>query len=267
MSFPALDLVGFNFRKVIPSSYVTFVEGQIPGYTQQQIIMRTARAYARLRKRYAATIPFGTVPSQPDASGTAPPLVILSGTPTLGSIQIQIGVTLGGSLGIATFQWSTGNGTAFTTGVLTGAAVVLTGTGLTAAFSTGQYTSDNLYVCAAPIPETFLEWIVSGVQVDVLRAHGVNTQDPQIIQVFDREKEVWGPDGEMMQAANSEAGLFDLPDNDKDDATNISSGGPLYYSEHSPYVSADQQEFYGRQEDRNAYNGCGGPPYGSSGGS
>ena len=264
--FPALDLGGFTRRTVIPASYITFVEGIAPGFTQQQILTRMSSLYSRLRKRYAATIPFGTAPAQPDASGTSPPLLTLSGVPTVGSIQIIAAITLAGSLGASQFKWSADNGNTYAAAVATGAAVVLAGTGITASFGVGNYSLDNLYVCATPYPEAALGWIVDGVSVDVLRKHGVNTQDPQIMQVFERFKEVWGPDGEIFQAANSQEGLFDLPDNDKDGATDISSGGPLFYTESSPFVSADQQEFYGRQEDCNSFRGSTSPPFGTSGG-
>jgi hypothetical protein len=144
-------------------------------------------------------------------------------------------------------------------GQVTSAAFVIPGTGITAAFSAGNYSTDNLYRAATPIPETFLEWIVAGVSVDVLRKRGVNAQDPQIEQVYERYKEVWGETGEIAQAANSKDGLFDLPDNDADNATNISSAGPISYSETSPYVGADYQEQVGRCEDARVYQGPPGP--------
>jgi hypothetical protein len=268
MGFPALDLGGFQRRTVIPASYITFVEGQSPGYTVQRILTWTSRLYSILRKRYASSIPFGVVPAQFDASGTSPPAILLSGIPTLGSLQLVLKFPVGGGLGTAQFQLSLDGGINFGTATPTAASVSL-GFGITATFSNlGSYSTDNLYSAATPVPEIFLGWLTDCVSVDVLRKHGVNTQDPQITQVFDRYKEVIGldPPGEVYQAANSKEGLFDLPDNDHDNATDISSGGPLWYTETSPYVAADIQEFYGRQEDANSFNGTAIPPTGSSGG-
>lgn len=80
------------------------------------------------------------------ATGTTPPTVTLTGTPTIYA-DIIIDITTGGARGTAVFRWSSDGGATYTTGVTTAATVTLTGTGLTANFATGSdYNTDNLYV-------------------------------------------------------------------------------------------------------------------------
>jgi hypothetical protein len=80
------------------------------------------------------------------ATGTAPPAVTLSGTPTrILGLHLEIDSVAGGTgLGQATFKWSENNGTTYVaTGVLTAASVPLGTTGITAAFAAGPYNIDN----------------------------------------------------------------------------------------------------------------------------
>lgn len=83
-------------------------------------------------------------------SGTTPPDVTLTGTPN-GYHNVVIDITLGGARGTAEFRWSIDGGATWAaSGVATAASVTLTGTGLTAAFSTGtDYNVDNLYTAHA----------------------------------------------------------------------------------------------------------------------
>jgi hypothetical protein len=83
------------------------------------------------------------------------------------------------------------------------------------------------------------------VSFDVLRKRGANPQDPfyESIKV-DAEKAV----EEVIEAADSEKGLFDLP-TDEDGDSNVTTGGPLGYSETSPYVWTDIAASAGRAED------------------
>jgi hypothetical protein len=80
------------------------------------------------------------------ASGTTPPVVTITGTPTSQvGLHVEIDSVAGGTgLGQATFKWSTNNGTSYVaTGVATAASVVLGTTGVTAQFAAGPYNIDN----------------------------------------------------------------------------------------------------------------------------
>lgn len=74
------------------------------------------------------------------ASGTSPPTVTLSGTAAATVTGVRIEITTAGTLGVAAFKWSSDNGDNYTTGVLTGASVVLGASGITAAFAAGTYS-------------------------------------------------------------------------------------------------------------------------------
>ena len=88
-----------------------------------------------------------------------------------------------------------------------------------------------------PVPEVVLDWLTDIVTIQVYLKRGVNPSDAQF-QVFldasNTAKE------EIAKAANSQTGLFELPL-----VTNagsaISQGGPLGYSEASPYEWTDRQ--------------------------
>lgn len=78
------------------------------------------------------------------AAGTTPPTVTTSGT--AGALYMfRVEITTGGSRGTAVFRWSSDNGATYTTGVTTAASVVLGSTGITVAFATGTYATDNVY--------------------------------------------------------------------------------------------------------------------------
>jgi hypothetical protein len=73
---------------------------------------------------------------------------------------------------------------------------------------------------------------------------GCNPSDAQLVELFkDAEK----AEAEIKEAADSETGLFDLPL--QSGASAISKGGPLSYSETSPYVWSTLQRDTGRGED------------------
>jgi hypothetical protein len=253
MTFPALDLGGFTRRSIIPAEYIQLVEGFAPGFTQQRIIARTSRLYAQLRKRYGASdngtgsgIPWGGSPASFDISGTAPPLAVLSGVPTVGSLQVLVQITLGGPLGTAQFQISIDNGASqLATAVPTAATYVIPGTGLTVAFPAGTYSTDNVYSAPTPVPEAVLGWLTDLVSVDVMKKRGANSNDPAMGELIAAANTALA---ECEQAANSKEGLFDLPVDDSG-GSDIRTGGPLFYTETSPYVSADIAEFIGTQQD------------------
>lgn len=99
------------------------------------------------------------------ATGTAPPTVTLSGTPT-GAWKLQIDCVVGGAAGTATYRFSTDNGNTWSATLTTpagGGAVLLTDTaidslvgangktGITATFGNATYNADNLYTSTASL--------------------------------------------------------------------------------------------------------------------
>ena len=78
------------------------------------------------------------------ATGTTPPTVTTSGYTTV-TDKLRIEITTGGARGTAVFKWSIDGGDNYTTGVTTAATVDL-GNGITVAFATGTYSTDNVYV-------------------------------------------------------------------------------------------------------------------------
>jgi hypothetical protein len=130
-------------------------------------------------------------------------------------------------------------------GIPTAPLVPLAGTGLSAVFPVGTYGADNIYSAAPPVPETVLGWIVAMVTVDVYQKRGVNPQDPMILQCV---AAMDGALAELKEAADSKDGLFDLPACEDTDSA-VTTGGPLGYTETSPYVWTDQERRAGRGED------------------
>lgn len=104
----------------------------------------------------------GSTMSAVTSAGPTPPTVTLSGTPT-GPWELQIDIVVGGTLGTATFRFSTDGGATWSATIATGASVALTDTaadslvgnngttGITAAFAAGTYNADNLYTSKANI--------------------------------------------------------------------------------------------------------------------
>jgi hypothetical protein len=112
------------------------------------------------------------------ATGTAPPTVTFSGTPT-DNFQIQLNVTTGGGLGAGVSKWSYNGGLTFpATGVAIPAAVLpsLTGdvplaigtvnTGITAHFTVGTYATDNVYALTV-LPSRLWTSTLAHVEVNV----------------------------------------------------------------------------------------------------
>lgn len=107
---------------------------------------------------------------------------------------------------------------------------------------------------ADPAPETVKEWLARLVTLRVYLRRGVDPTDEQFDAIRQDARDVLE---ELKEAADAETGLFDLPLVDSADGSAISKGGPLGYSEASPYVWADVQVSAGRDEDR-AGEGSGG---------
>ena len=95
-------------------------------------------------------------------------------------------------------------------------------------------------------PESVLGWLTALVTLDVLRKRGLNPADPAAEMYA---KDVERAMAELKEAADSKDGLFDLPAVDDGDSA-VTTGGPLGYSETSPYVWADIERNIGRNEDR-----------------
>jgi len=99
-----------------------------------------------------------------------------------------------------------------------------------------------------PAPAVVLEWLTSLVTYEVWLKRGIAATDQQAEQYkADRDN----ARGDIESAANSEVGLFDLPLRSNTDASGVTRGFPMGYSEQSPYTWMTQQEQRGREEDRN----------------
>lgn len=100
------------------------------------------------------------------------------------------------------------------------------------------------------VPEVIEDWITSIVTARAYAKRGVN---PSSGDLWFTEM-VIGPAkqaaAEILEAANSETGLFDLPLlASVAPAGNATRGGPLAYTERSPYVWTDVERDAGRDDD------------------
>ena len=172
----------------------------------------------------------------------------LTGRGVLGSLRMLVGMTTGGGVGAAVFQWSIDGGKTYVaTGVATAPIVVLGSTGFSATFPAGTYGTDNLYAAATPVPEAVLGWLTDFVTVDVWDRRGRNPQDPLLVTAKERYEQALA---ELKEAADSKDGLFDLPVSEDLDSA-VTTGGPLGYSETSPYVWTDLEAERATNEDSN----------------
>jgi hypothetical protein len=98
-----------------------------------------------------------------------------------------------------------------------------------------------------PPPRTILRWLVALETQTALNRRGYNPQDPQMERMQARFDQAMA---DIKEAANSEEALFGLPSGAGPQGDgNVIRGGPLSYTEASPYVSADAQEQQGICED------------------
>lgn len=153
-------------------------------------------------------------------------------------------------LGATGLTASFGAGTYATDNVYTGQGITTAPTvglayGLTAVFPVGNYATDNVYTSPTPVPEVVLGWLTDLVSLDVYDRRGANAQDPTLVRLAATVERV---QTEVKEAADGDTGLFDLPTNDDTDSA-ITTGGPQFYSETSPYVSADREACIARSED------------------
>ncbi len=98
------------------------------------------------------------------------------------------------------------------------------------------------------VPEIVWRWLTKIATPDAYRKRGANPSDATIALLeADRTRAY----EQIKEAADSVTGLYDLPLLDTADGSAISKGGPLGYSEASPYAWTDSQAEAGMQEDRN----------------
>lgn len=99
----------------------------------------------------------------------------------------------------------------------------------------------------ANVPGTVEDWIVGIVTLEAYSKRGFNpssaSDEAAIVMPATRARE------EILEAANSETGLFELPMRSTATSSGVSRGGPLGYSETSPYVWTDRQVEDGAAED------------------
>lgn len=246
---PALTLAGFKARSIMPAADVDIVEAGQAGFTAQTLLGVQSKTFARLRKRYnvASWEAGALLVGPPSASGTSPPAITFSGTPTSGDLLFQVRISTAGPVGSAQFQWSKDGGVTWSGAVATSPApVVLPGTGVSVNFPAGAYSTDNLYQAATPIPEVVLRWITDIGTPMVYRKRGINPSDPTYGDLKDAATRA---EEEITEAANSKDGLFDLPLSDDNAPSNVTQGGPLGYSETSPYAWTDIEANVGSNED------------------
>ena len=253
--FPYLDLPGVSLRSILRQTYFDQVEVIAPGFTAQSIASHSSGINARMRKRYGKDLPWGKGPPTLLAAGLNPPQVSLQGVPTLGSLILALYVTTGGPLATAAFKWTANAGASFTSGVATAPAVPLGATGLAALFPAGTYDVSNAYSSSPPVPDAILRWVTTLVSWDVLRKHGPPRTGDDIASGLKDEVEL--VQKQIEDAANSQAGLWDLPASE-DQGSAITTGGPRFYNQTSPYVESDIQAARGEREDaegRGSYQG------------
>lgn len=98
-----------------------------------------------------------------------------------------------------------------------------------------------------PVPRIIQRWTAIITTERILNRRGYNPSDPQMARMLER---VTLADDQIKEAANSQEALFGLPSGGGTQGDGaVVRGGPLWYSESSPYVGADQLEEHGVLED------------------
>ena len=131
----------------------------------------------------------------------------------------------------------------------------------TPGWTLGQLTSWTDRICSqlrkryavpfvAPYPETVKDWLARIVTIRCYLKRGVNPADPQMAVI---KADCDDALKEISQAADSEKGLFDLPLRaDVQTTSGVVVGGPMFYSEQSPYVWTGAQTRTAMNEDGNS---------------
>jgi hypothetical protein len=98
----------------------------------------------------------------------------------------------------------------------------------------------------APYPDVVIEWCEALTSLDVLMRRGIDSADEQFDVVRKRAEQA---QADVLQAADAETGLFELPLTASSAASGVSKGGPYVYSSSGPYTSFDEQRAIARDED------------------
>lgn len=101
---------------------------------------------------------------------------------------------------------------------------------------------------ASPYPEIVTGWLAKMVTWRATFKRGYVPTDLSATQLKDDSD---AAEKEVLEAANSEVGLYELPLRADTDESGVSKGGPYGYSEQSPYVWYDRQRSVASDEDRN----------------
>lgn len=96
----------------------------------------------------------------------------------------------------------------------------------------------NVDAIAAAPNDTVKGWLARLVDRLALKKRGYVPDDPSALEVITDETTA---KAEIKEAADSVDGLFDLPLAPTGDTSGIAKGGPLGYSEASPFVGYDRQ--------------------------
>lgn len=98
-----------------------------------------------------------------------------------------------------------------------------------------------------PYPDIVQEWLAHIVSWRCYLKRGVNSLDSEATEYKSQHDQALN---EIKEAADSNVGLFELPlRQDIPGAEGVTRGGPVGYSEQSPYVWMDSQAEIGRNED------------------
>jgi hypothetical protein len=98
----------------------------------------------------------------------------------------------------------------------------------------------------SPYPAAVTDWLARLVTLQCYLRRGVDSTDAQFVQI---KADADAATAELKEAADAKEGLFELPLRADTDADGVTRGGPLAYSEQSPYVWTNSQGTTGREED------------------
>lgn len=99
---------------------------------------------------------------------------------------------------------------------------------------------------SSPYPIAVRGWVARLVTRTAYLKRGIDPNDPQWVSYDEDSK---AAKAEILEAANSETGLYELPLRSDTAASGLRAPSPLGYSEASPYVWADRQGSTARDED------------------
>lgn len=101
---------------------------------------------------------------------------------------------------------------------------------------------------AAPYPLTVIDWLAAIVTYRAMRKRGIDATDAQA-ETYKEDHDT--AKAEVLEAANSVEGLFELPLRADTTGSGVTAPEVLSYSEASPYVAFDVQAAAARDEDAN----------------